>query len=287
MQAGKKKSMFRIIARKISVYTTVAYFYIRRAIARHPRCKKRWTFDYDAKQTFGQWVAGIPSDKVFVHVALSSVNRFSETKKAYPWLRDLLLKHFNTVSSQAFTPGVRKTKVFDPDKEVPAYGAFARLFFRDMGFRNHDPCYSVMALGGNGFREQDFSFSANGIFRQMIEQDFYCINIGLEYVTCSVMHFVEYEQKVPYLRFFDDTYYIQSGNATRKIIYPVHDNRGAYSVKGYVWWNKVRLMKDLSNTGIVQSVNIQGVRLYGFGMRHLYEFVTRKVQSDPFYLIKW
>ncbi len=279
--------MCNSITRKLSVYSTVAYFYIKRAIGHHPWFKKRWTYERDAEKAFEQLISEIPSDKLFVHVAFSAIKRFSETKEAYPYLRDLLLENFATVISQAFTPDARKSKVFDPEKEVPAYGAFARLFFKDMQFRNNDPCYSVMALGEPGFSAEDLSFSADGIFRQMIDQDYHCINIGLEYVTCSLMHFVEYEQQVPYLRFFDDTYYIQTNDAKKKITYPVHSNRSAYSVKGYVWWNKIRLMKDLAKTDIVQSFNIHGVRIYCFSIRQLYRFVTLKVQDDPYYLIKW
>ncbi len=194
--------MVRIFFRKISVYSTVAYYYIRRFIKQHPWLRKKWPYHEKAGPSFESFIEDIPADKVFVHVALSPVRCFTKEKNTYTYLMDVLRANFSVIASQAFTPQVRKTKVFDPAGEVPAYGAFAKLFFGDSQFRNHDPCYSVMATGNTGFNPEDLSFESNGIFRQMTDQDYCCINIGLDHVTCSIMHLVEYEQKVPYLRFF-------------------------------------------------------------------------------------
>ncbi len=279
--------MFRIIFRRLSVYSTVAYYYIRRQVKQHRWLRKRWAFNEKAGPSFENFIQDVPAGKVFVHVALSPMRRFTEEKNTYAYLMDVLRSNFDVIASQAFTPQVRKTKVFDPAGELPAYGAFAKMFFRDSQFRNHDPCYSVMAAGETGFNAKDLSFQPNGLFRQMVDQGYHCVNIGLDHVTSSLMHFVEYEQRVPYLRFFDETYHIQTGNSLKTITYPLHANRSAYSVKGYIWWNKHRLMKDLDNTGIVQQRILHGVCLYSFGMQQLYRFVTEKVKADPYYLIKW
>lgn len=275
------------LIRKISVYSTVGYFYIRRLVRQHPRMRKKQAYSQEAGEGFEWFIGDIPPSGLFVHVSLSAVRRFTPESDTYDWLRSFLQNRFSLIVSQAFTPRVRKTKVFDPDREVPAYGAFARHFFRDCQFRNHDPCYSVMALGSHDFQQQDLSFSPEGVFAQMVDQDFYCLNIGLDYVTCSLIHFVEYEQRVPYLKFFTDEYVIRKSGHDTLLRYPIHTNQPAYSVKGFVWWNKVRLMRDLAKTDIVRSCKAGGVPLYAFSMRELYHFVTEKVKADPYYLIKW
>ena len=279
--------MAGFLVRKISVYSTVVYFYLRRLVRQHPLLRKKWTYNQEAGADFKRFIDAVPSGNLFVHVSLSAVKRFTPEKDTYAWLRSALQERFSLIVSQAFTPGVRKTKLFDPATEVPAYGAFARSFFHDSRFRNHDPCYSVMALGSHAFQQNDLSFSPGGIFRQMADQDFYCLNIGLDYVTCSLIHLVEYEQQVPYLRFFEDEYVIRTNGRDALVRYPIHTNHPAYSVKGFVWWNKIRLMRDLEKTDIVRSCLSGGVPLHVFSMRELHHFVTEKVKADPFYLIKW
>lgn len=279
--------MVRYLIRKISVYSTVGYFYLRRMIKQHPALRKKWTYDKKAGIAFERFIKEIPSDKVFVHVSLSAVRSFTPGPDVYNYLRNLLQDRFSLVVSQAFTPKVRKTKVFDPEREIPAYGAFARQFFRESQFRNHDPCYSVMARGACDFKKGDLSFSRGAVFRQMADQNFYCLNIGLDFVTCSLIHLVEYEQRVPYLDFYDDEYIIREKGQDTLLSYPIHANRPAYSVKGFVWWNKIRLKRDLAKTRIVRTHKAGGVLLYAFSMLELYHFVTEKVKADPYYLIKW
>ncbi len=273
--------------RKVSVYSTVMYFYFRRLVRQHPRMRKKWTYSKEAGDDFKRFIGAIPSGNLFVHVSLSAIRRFTNEKDTYEWLRSALQDRFSLVVSQAFTPGVRTSKVFDPARSLPAYGAFARRFFHDSRFRNHDPCYSVTALGPHTFHQNDLSFSPGGVFHQMADQDFYCLNIGLDYVTCSLIHLVEYEQKVPYLRFFEDEYLIRINGHDALIRYPIHTNHPAYSVKGFIWWNKIRLMRDLAKTEIVKRGIAGGVPLYAFSMRELHRFVTEKVKADPWYLIKW
>ena len=277
----------KIVFRKISVYSTIAYYYFRRRFKQASRPLTKWTYSPKAGERFEQLMAEVPSDKVFMHAGLSPLKRFTPGTDTYAYLKGLMFKHFKVVVSQGFTPVVRKTRIFDPEKERPAYGAFARLFFRDATYRNPDPCYSVMGAGEVPFDPEAFSFSSDGPFRQMVEEDFYCINVGLDVFTCSLLHYIEYEQQVPYLEFFEDIYYIRKGDKKKKIAYPIHTNKKGYSVKGYVWWNRQRLMKDLKKSGLLAGEKIEGVRFWCFSLKKLYDFVSQKVKNDPYYLIKW
>ncbi len=196
--------------------------------------------------------------------------------------------HFSVIASQAFTPQVRKSKVFDPLSTKPAYGAFAKNFFeQDAGFRNLDPCYSVMASGKVTWDKMRPSFSPDGVFQQMLDEDFYCLNVGLDHVTCSLMHYIEYRQRVPYLHFDNQRFTLILDGKEQEADHCLHQNKSAYSVKGFVWWNRYRLMQGLKKTDILQSATLHGVRFYAFSMRDLYQFVTGKVKKDPFYLITW
>lgn len=276
------------LVRKISVYSSLAYFYIRRAIKEHPRFRKSWTFHPGSAALFEKTLAEVPAEKVFLHVALSSIKRFSNNEDPYVYLRDLLSENFRVVTSQAFTPAVRKTKYFDPRETPPAFGQFAKLFFRrDATFRNLDPCYSVIAQGDHGLNENDLTFTPNGIFRQMIEQDYYCINIGLDYITCSLIHLIEYEQRVPYRIFYKDRFTLEKDGQTEEIGYTLHKGHPGYGIKGYVWWNKIRTNIDLLRRGIVRKYYIHGVPMYVFSLKALHRFITEKVKKDPYYLIKW
>ncbi len=284
---GKKISLAGCyLNTKCSVYSTIAYFYLKRHISQHRWFRKRYVCQPATAATFEKITGNIPSEKVFVHVAMSAIKTFTE-KNSYQYLKKLLEDNFSVIACQAFTPGVRKKKIFDPVHEKPAYGTFAQLFVKDAVFRNHDPCYSVAASGNVCWSPETFSFTGNGIFRKMVEEDFYCMNVGMEHVTCSLMHFVEYEQRVPYLHFYNERYIVRLGQKEVSVKYPIHSNKRGYSVKGYIWWNKHRLMNDLMKTTLVNVYNIGGVTVYCFSMQQLYHFVTGKVKNDPCYLIKW
>lgn len=279
--------MLDLILRKISVYSTVAYFYMQRYLLGNRLFQRRVRYSKDAAERFEQAIGEVPADKVFVHVALSSVRRFTTDQDTFAYLADAMKTKFRVLASQSFTPGVRKTKVFDPDKTLPAYGSFSGLLFHERTWRNEDPCYSVITSGDPGWPHNMLSFSTDGVFRQMIRENYWCINIGIDYVTCSLMHLVEYEQRVPYLDFFTDGFSIHKNGQIIRIDYPLHKNKRGYSVKGYVWWNKIRLMRDLRKAGFVRSHNPGGIPVFCFPMSELYAFVTEKVKKDPYYLIKW
>lgn len=279
--------MLDLILRKTSVYSTVAYFYLQRYFWGNRIFRRRVTYSHGAAEMFEKVIREVPADKVFLHIALSSVRRFATDQNTYAYLTDFMKTNFCVITSQSFTPGVRKTKLFDPEKSLPAYGSFARQLFHDRTWRNEDPCYSVVASGDPGWPQNLLSFAPDGVFRQMIRENYWCINIGLEYVTCSLMHLVEYEQKVPYLDFFTDEFFIQKNEQKIGLDYPLHKNKRGYSVKGYVWWNKIRLMRDLRKAGFVRSHNPGGIPVFCFPMDELYAFVTEKVKKDPYYLIKW
>ncbi len=272
---------------RASVYSTIAYFYLRRNLWGHPLLRRKYTYAAAAKEAFNAFLASVPADRVFVHVALSVAKRFASDQKAYEYLIDALDHHFSLVVSQAFTPAGRKTKCFDPHRDAPAYGGFAARFFKDMSWRNLDPCYSVMARGDTGWDPQALSFSPEGIFKQMIHEDMYCLNIGLDYPTCSMLHLIEYEQRPPYLFFVEEDFLLQTMGKEYPILYNLHKNQGAYSVKGFVWWNKIRLARDLKEAGLVHAFRAGGVPLCYFSMRDVYEFVSDRLRQDPFYLVTW
>ncbi len=280
--------MLKEIYRRLNVYSTIGWYYFRRFIRQHPWLKKSYHHVPGAGAGFRDFLNRIPADKLFVHVSLSAANRFTDQPDKYAVLMQHFRDHFSIIASQAFTPQVRKTRVYDPLSTKPAYGAFAKNFFRrDAEFRNHDPCYSVMASGNVSWDEKAASFARDGVFQQMMDEDFYCLNIGLDHITSSLMHYVEYRHKVPYLLFGNERFRLVLNGKEHEVSYCLHQNKAAYSVKGFVWWNRYRLMQDLKKTDIVQHDTLHGVRVYAFSMRELYQFVSDKVKKDPFYLITW
>ncbi len=274
--------------RRLNVYSTIGWFYFRRLIRQHPWLKKSYRHIPGADEALLNFLGQIPVDKLFVHVSLSAVNRFTVQPDKYAFLMKHFRDHCSVIASQAFTPQVRKTKLYDPLVTQPAYGAFAKIFFqRDAEFRNLDPCYSVMARGKVAWDETANSFAGDGVFQQMLDEDFYCLNIGMDHVTCSLLHYVEYQQQVPYLQFDNQRFALILDGKKQEVTHCLHQNKPTYSVKGFVWWNRFRLMQDLKKTDILQRDKVHGVRLYAFSMRELYQFVTEKVKKDPFYLITW
>lgn len=269
-----------------NIYTCSAYYLLRKEI------KKRWKpsfrYDPDAQQRMEAFIAEVPASKVFVHVALSATRLFSPAPDGYGWLKTLLCDRFSAVVTNAFTPSVIKSKTFDIREDRPVYGAFARKLFHDRTFRNADPLYSVCGAGDTGLDKNRFSFSPDGVFRQMIDQGYYGLNIDIDNITSSLLHFIELNCCPPYVEVHRDLFNIVTENGPRKENYLYYKYRKRYAVNNKtVMFSRNKIKKDLIRASILITQRHKGASVSYFSYKEFYDFITGKLEKNPFYLVTW
>ncbi len=269
-----------------NIYTCSAYYLIRKEV------KKRWktSFKYDAEaqNRLEGFINQVPADKVFVHVALSTSKLFSPVPDGYAWLKELLGNHFQAAVTNAFTPYVNETKAFDIKQDKPVYGAFAKKLFQEHTFRNADPLYSVCGIGDTGLDERRFSFTPDGVFRQMIDQGYYGLNIDIDNITSSLLHFIELSCRLPYVELRRDLFNIRAEKGTRKEQYLYYRYKKGYAVNNKtIMFSRDKIIKDLVKASIMKVQRHKGASASYFSYKEFYDFVTGKLEKDPFYLVTW
>ena len=271
---------------KSNIYTCSAYYLLRKEV------KKRWktSFKYDAEaqNRLEDFISQVPADKVFVHVALSASKLFSPVPDGYVWLKELLCSRFQAVVTNAFTPYVHETKTFDIKQDKPVYGAFAKKLFQDHTFRNADPLYSVCGLGDTGLGEKRFSFTHDGVFRQMIDQGYYGLNIDIDGMISSLFHYAEFTLRPPYIDQQKDTLSIIRDNKESLAEYPFYRYKKEFSVNNKsIMFNRDKVRKDLLQASVLKKLSFKGATVSCFSYQGFYELLSQKLEKDPFYLVTW
>ncbi len=271
---------------KPNIYTCSAYYLLRKEV------KKQWkpSFKYnaEAQHRLEDFIEQVDTDKVFVHVALSASKLFSPVPDGYAWLRELLCSRFQAVATNAFTPYVNETKTFDIKQDEPVYGAFAKKLFQEHTFRNADPLYSVCGLGDTGLDEKSFSFTHDGVFWQMIDQGYYGLNIDIDNITSSLLHFIELNHQLPYIEIHRELFRINSVEVSIKAEYLYYRYQKKFSVnnKSIMFnWHKIR--RDLLKASVLKAQRYNGASVSYFSYKDFYDFIAGRLEKDPFYLVTW
>lgn len=271
---------------RANIYTCSGYYLLRKEM------KKRWkpafSYDADAQDRLEDFISQVPADKVFVHVALSASKLFSPVPDGYVWLKELLNARFQAIVTNAFTPYVKDTKTFDIKQDKPVYGAFAKKLFQEHTFRNADPLYSVCGVGQTGLDQNRFSFAPEGVFRQMIDQGYYGLNIDIDNIISSLLHFIEFSHQLPYIDIRQDTFRVISENKEYQTEYPYYRYKKKFAVNNKsIMFNRDKIIRDLLQASVLKKLSFKGATVSCFSYQGFYELLSQKLEKDPFYLITW
>ena len=221
------------------------------------------------------------SDKViFTHVGLRDVNA-ALPGDPYENVRNVLDKNFNSILAPGFTDYFKTSRVYSKQYSRPKHGTFNSLFLDDADYRTDDACRSILVRGDYRFdgRDHHNTFSSNGCFAQLGEDDILLSSIGTPWLVCSFLHYLEWKNNVPYV--IEETFggVIFEDEVSRKI------EQTTQYWDGFWRFNKLKFHWDAREHDLIDTYDLNGLRIFFVKLSELDDFVSNKLSSDPYYLV--
>lgn len=218
-------------------------------------------------------------DTVFVHVGLSDVAT-AFGGDPYEVVLDALEATFESVLAPGFTDYFKTSRVYDKQHSRPKHGTFARLFLNDAEYRTDDACKSILVSGEYRFEECDQrdSYSTDGCFEQLRADDVLNVCIGTPVLICSYLHHLEAKYGAPYMSRQTFEGVMHDSGTTAEIEQHTHYPEGTWPL------NRLKLTRHLTSTGILETHDFNGLRLYTLPIRELDDHVAGRMDEDPYYI---
>lgn len=250
-------------------------FAVHKAIEECPRQVGNVTYS-----SFNEVFESYEDRVVFVHVGLSDINK-ALPGDPYEQVFRVLTDNFNSILAPGFTDYFKTSRVYSKRFSRPKHGSFNPLFLDDADYRTDDACRSILVRGGYTFEGRDHhdTFSSNGCFAQLSEDDILLASIGTPWLVCSFLHYVEWKHRVPYVtkRSFEGVLF--DGDGHHEIVQKTPYQDGLWR------FNKLKLQRHWREHDIIDEYNLDGLRIFFASLSEMEEFVSYKLQSDPYYLV--
>jgi|AntDeeMinimDraft_4_1070355.scaffolds.fasta_scaffold00628_6 aminoglycoside N3'-acetyltransferase len=222
-------------------------------------------------------------EEVFVHAGLSDIHSAFKTDP-YIFLRDALIKKFNSILVPGFSPSFKNSGLFHKKYSRPEYGMFQRLFLTDCDYRTDDPIHSILINGPYRFNISDKknTFGSNGWFSQLESDNMLYLSIGMPWFRSTQLHYLECKFNVPYIErpeYQGVIYY--DNNRHKNIRQKNYQNKNPHIYA----FNKMKIEKQLIRAGVMDKYNLSGLRIYLTRAKSIQQVLAPKIRSDPYYLV--
>lgn len=223
-------------------------------------------------------------NEIFIHCGLKKITENIECENAYEYLIKSLSNNFESIIVPAYTPQYRELKNYDILKSKPVYGAFSKLFKKDMDYRTDDAIHSLFVKGKKRFYNENHrdSFGKNSCFERLDKENILYCNIGTNELISTQLHYIEKINKVPYI--LDDEIpgtFVDIKGYKHKIIQKNYKkNRKLYT------WNRKKIEKLLEKNNLIDVYYIGTLKISFFRAQELRKVLEKKLNKDIYYLIK-
>ena len=234
------------------------------------------------EERFDNILSQYDDDVVFVHAGLSDVKSAFGTNP-YEFLLEKLDEHFESILAPGFTPSFRSTGIYHKKFSRPEVGAFSRLFLEDADYRTNDAIHSILVRGKYRFNEYDHqdSFSKNGCWSKLDEENILYLNIGTPWLISTHHHFIEHMHDVPYIEsvLYDGVLYRNESEweSIRQCNY-----RYQWPIKR----NSMKIQRYLTSQGVLSEHSMNNLELMSFRAQEIKKSLEPKIKADPYYLVK-
>lgn len=225
----------------------------------------------------------VDAETVFVHVGLRDVSRAFD-HNPYEFLIGRFGSRFESVLNPGFTPAFRSVdgRVYHKRHSLPKFGAFSRLFLADCDYRTDDPTNSILVRGPYRFDDcrHDDTWAGDGCFEKLDRENVRYLNIGTDWLRSSHIHYIENRLSVPYLETMTyEGVICREDGSYEEITHRSHE----YTMP--VTWNRAKIEADLERAGVLDSYDLNGLRVFAFHAREIREALTPRILEDPYYLV--
>jgi len=151
--------------------------------------------------------------------------------------------------------------------------------------RTKDPIFSVVDYLGYGFHLNNWNINAfdkNSIWNHLEEENALIINIGLDEIVSTHLHFLEQKLSVPYRKSITFNGNIHNGEISESISYKYFARDLTINPK----WDRKKLLSELKKEKIVNEVTWNSTNLRWFNTQDVSNNLSPKIQHKPEYLLK-
>ncbi|WP_187433033.1 AAC(3) family N-acetyltransferase [Natronococcus pandeyae] len=226
---------------------------------------------------------GCNEKEIFVHTGLSDIQAAFDTNP-YQFLIENLSDNFESILAPGFTDYFRTSGIYHMKYSRPKHGVFGKLFLHDSDYRTEDPIKSILVKGSYRFEGCDHrdSYSPNGCFAKLVNDNILVMNVGTPWIVCSLLHYFESKYNADYMKDTISDGIIYKGETEYK---KVSQKCGEYTSE-YYSWNKPKIEKLLVKEGVLDRYDLNGLKLRFFKLKDMEKVLAKKLRSDPYYLVK-
>jgi aminoglycoside N3'-acetyltransferase len=237
-----------------------------------------------AERTFDRIIDSYAdAETVFVHAGLRDLKKAFD-RNPYRFLMGRFDERFESVLNSGFTPAFRSVDggVYHKEYSLPRFGVFSRLFLEDCDYRTDDPTNSILVRGPYRFADcnQTNTWAKDGCFGKLDRENVRYLSVGTNWIRSSQIHYIEAQLDVPYLEthsyegviYYDDDNYEEITHRSHEYTMPVT-------------WNRSKIQDDLERVGVLDSYDLNGLRVFAFRARDTREVLAPKILADPYYLV--
>lgn len=224
------------------------------------------------------------ADRVFVHVGLRDVKRAFGCDP-YEFLLERFDERFESVFNPGFTPSFRFADgLYHKQFSAPRFGTFSRLFMHDCDHRTDDPTNSILIRGPHRFDgcPSNDTWSPEGPFGELDRENVLYLNVGTDWLRSSQIHYIESLYGVPYIEtaeYEGTVYYDETDH--EQVTHRSHE----YVCEKGTRWNRSKLEAGLEADGVLDSYDLEGLRIRAFHARDLREWIEPRLDIDPYYIV--
>ena len=228
---------------------------------------------------------------VLLHVKLKNIQNIYNLP--YDKITSIIIEVLNGTKPEniivpSFTHNFTKNKIFDIKNSKSEVGIFSEIFRKNYSkYRTEDPIFSLCHINNckNRYKNINFlsAFNKGSIWEYFDKKDITIMNIGLDHLIASQIHYIEYTGKVPYRSEINkEGYIIDNNNKNYKINYNFYAR--VLENKLGLDWNKIE--KLLIKEGKLYFINNCPLSLKWLKVKEITNVIIPEIKKNPFYLVK-
>lgn len=227
---------------------------------------------------------------LMLHVKLKNLSEFY--KLPYDELTKNILEILTFTNPKniivpAFTYSFTNKRVFDSGLSKSEVGVFSEIFrLKYSNHRTNDAIFSFCHLKNfeKEYQNIDFNtaFIKNSIWEYFYKKNITIINIGLDHLIISLIHYIEFMCKVPYRKIFKIKGKVSCAKRIKPLFYNFYarDKNSIYELD----WKKIE--EDLIRNSIIKNSKKAILNFKWIKAKELSDFVKLKIEENPYYLVK-
>ena len=187
----------------------------------------------------------------------------------------------------SFTYSFTKSLVFNLQQSPSETGRFSeevRLALNNER-RTKDPIFSILDYLDFGFHHQSWNSNAFGkesIWHFLSQENALIINIGLEQIISTHIHFIEQQFSVPYRENIQIQGETVDSHNTQKINYQYFARNLELDPK----WDRTRLLSELKMHKILHEEDWNSTNIRWFSTKKLSDYLNDKIANKPDFLLR-